>query len=128
MSDTVTVLLTWTFGVNVGGRTEYFGPGRVPVPADVARRMGWEIVTDDTAVSDPPVSSDADDGETAVSPPSPPVQHINGVNESLAAEMVAKGFITVDDVASATAKALTAVNGIGKVTAEKLIKAARELV
>lgn len=40
--EIVYVSLNWSYGVKVAGQLVYFGPGdRVPVPADVAERMGW---------------------------------------------------------------------------------------
>lgn len=42
-NEIVYVSLNWSYGVKVAGQLVYFGPGdRVPVPADVARRMNWQ--------------------------------------------------------------------------------------
>lgn len=65
-------------------------------------------------------------GET-VEKPRPLLTDIPGVSDDLAATLTAHGFATVTAVAHATEGGLTAVSGIGKKTAPRLIQAAQEL-
>ncbi len=127
MSDeTVLVELNWTFGVNTPTGLQYFGPGRVLVPAAVAQAQGWKPVETETAIDD----------ETAVSET---VQEkvatllINFVTDHagfphLTEPLTEAGFTTGSAIIQASTADLTAVPGIGKATAAKLKTAAEELL
>lgn len=70
--EIVYVSLSWSYGVKVGSQIVYFGPGdRVPVPADVAARMGWQALADTAAdaraqTSSPAAGIDATDSARAL--------------------------------------------------------------
>lgn len=102
--DNVLVDLDWTYGVTRDRRTTYYGPGRVEVPRDLAEARGWQVV------------------ETIQ------LTDLSGVNDELAAAMTAVGFDSVEAVAKADVKDLTAVSGIAEKKAKALIKQAQELM
>ena len=136
--ETVQVELNWSYGVTVNGRTEYYGPGLVPVPVDVAIRKGWWKPEEETVIK----------AETAVSEPGPAdvraqtlriesvnidtlpleaVTELAGVGH-LTGPLFAAGFKSAESVHAAAESDLTAVSGIGKATAVKLKAAAEELL
>lgn len=111
VEETAVISLRSTFGY--GNPKVYYGPGEaVTVPIGLARSLGK---IEETAVSSP----------TQINAT---MELIPGVNETLAGALVAAGFVSIEDVAEASVQALTAVSGIGKKTAEKLKKAAQELL
>lgn len=122
--ETVLVDLNWTYGVNVNGRTVYFGPGRVPVPRDIAQRRGWWTAPADESAS----AVEAAAGEVrartvlatdvAAAAGAPYLADVLGI----------AGFVTAVSIRDASQKELTAVAGIGKVTAQKLQDAATQLL
>lgn len=134
-ADTVLVELNWTYGVTVNGRTEYYGPGRVPVPVDVAHRKGWLPAEDTAAEIETAVSADVraqtvqiETLEVNISTlPLEAVTEKAGVGH-LTGPLFAAGFKSVESVHAATESDLTAVSGIGKATAAKLKTAAEELL
>lgn len=128
MSETVLVDLNWTFGVNTPAGVRYFGPGRVPVPGEIARRMGWKPVEveGETAVSDPVGAPTPEQGEQ-VDYPVADVADAAGVGR-LTDALIASGFVLASHIVQADEAALTAVPGIGKPTAAKLWSAAQELL
>jgi hypothetical protein len=115
-TETVFVSLDWTHGVDVDGRTVYFGPGeRVPVPAAVAEAKGWKL-------RDQPAPVRAQTGNAVES-----VAAKAGVLH-LVENLYDAGFVTAESIHNATEAELTAVDGIGKATAAKLQTAAEELL
>jgi predicted flap endonuclease-1-like 5' DNA nuclease len=114
--ETVFVSLDWTHGVNVDGRTVYFGPGeRVPVPAAVAEAKGWKL-HDQPA----PVRAQTADAVESVAAKAGAFHLVDDLRLA--------GFVTVESIRDASEDELTAVDGIGKATAAKLKTAAKELL
>lgn len=126
------VELNWTYGVTVNGRTEYYGPGLVAVPVDVAIRKGWWQPEAETAVeTETAVSQDvrAQTLRTEVNIDTVPLEAVTelaGVGH-LTGPLFAAGFKSAESVHAAAESDLTAVDGVGTKTAVKLKTAAEEL-
>jgi hypothetical protein len=126
-TETVFVSLDWTHGVNVDGRTVYFGPGeRVPVPTAVAEAKGWKLRSQADEVRAQTVGEIASEFR-AKTPTSTDVTSLAGVPHLVDALEIA-GFVTAVSIRDATEADLTAVSGIGEATAAKLRTAAEELL
>lgn len=121
--DTVLVDLNWTYGVQVGDRLVYYGPGRVPVPREVAERRGWPAVA---AIDNNEPPHPFAPVEERTDYPAADVAARAGVSH-LTGPLVAAGFRFATHIAQAQVSDLTAISGIGPKTAEKL-KAAAGLV
>jgi predicted flap endonuclease-1-like 5' DNA nuclease len=73
------------------------------------------------------VEEKEEEGAPEGSAKKPALKDLEGVGAKVEKVLVAAGYDTVDKIKALTAEDLTALDGIGKKTAEKIIRSAKEI-